>query len=442
MNETTVTSQDYQLARDDYRAWATVAANSFGGPAGQIAAMHDEIVERRGWVGESSFLHALNYCMLLPGPEAQQLATYLGWLRKGVRGGLLAGGLFILPGFVSVLALSILYAQWGEVGWIEGLFRGIGPAVIAIVAHAVLRIGRRTIKNPTMVGVAVGAFVSIFFYQLPFPMIVLLAGVIGAIGARFVPQTFVTMDRHTKEPGQSAPVSLRRTVRVLILGVALWLLPVAIIAVSTGTDSVWTDIGVFFFQAAVVTFGGAYAVLAYMAQEAVDVYGWLQPGEMVDGLALAETTPGPLIQVTQFVGFLGGHRNSGTLPPLVGGVLGAVLTTWVTFVPSFLWILAGAPHVERLKNRPTLTSGLSTITAAVVGVVLNLGVWFGLYTLFSVVEVREVIGARVLVPDLSSADLFGVAIALASGWAIFRWKAKILHVVGGAAVVGLISGLV
>ena len=287
-----------------------------------------------------------------------------------------------------------------------------------------------------------GAFVSIFFYQLPFPMIVLLAGVIGAIGARFVPQTFVTMDRHTKEPGQSAPVSLRRTVRVLILGVALWLLPVAIIAVSTGTDSVWTAIGVFFSQAAVVTFGGAYAVLAYMAQEAVDVYGWLQPGEMVDGLALAETTPGPLIQVTQFVGFLGGHRNSGTLPPLVGGVLGAVLTTWVTFVPSFLWILAGAPHVERLKNR-TDSHGRAVHHHRCRGRCGSQpGCVVRLYTLFSVVEVREVIGARVLVPDLSSADLFGVAIALASGWAIFRWKAKILHVVGGAAVVGLISGLV
>ena len=440
MTETTVTSQT--LDTEDIRAWGTVAANSFGGPAGQIAAMHDEIVERRGWVDEPSFLHALNYCMLLPGPEAQQLATYLGWFTKGVRGGLLAGGLFILPGFVSILILSVLYAEWGEVGWVAGIFRGIGPAVIAIVAHAVLRIGRRTI-NRTMLAIAVGSFVGIFFYQLPFPLIVAAAGLLGYVGARVRPATFVTITGHDSDTTAiTKRVSWIRTARTLVIGLVIWLGPVFAILAMTGADSVWSDIAVFFSQAAVVTFGGAYSVLAYMAQQAVDVYGWLQPGEMVDGLGLAETTPGPLVQVTQFVGFLGAYRNPGTLPPLIAASLGAVLTTWVTFVPSFLWIFVGAPYVERLKNRPALSGALSTITAAIVGVVLNLGVWFGIYTLFSVVDVTEFFWARLLAPDLGSIDWLGVAIAAGAAWALFRTKARILHVVVVAALVGLISGVI
>ena len=431
------------LDRGDFRAWASVAANSFGGPAGQIAVMHTEIVERRRWVREASFLHALNYCMLLPGPEAQQLATYLGWLRKGVRGGLLAGGLFVLPGFLSILILSLLYVQWGDVAWVEGVFRGIGPAVIAIVAHAVMRIGRRTVKNPAMFAIAVSAFVAIFFYELPFPLIVLAAGVIGALGASIRPATFVTLDRHGDEASRPvAPVRLARTARVLLIGLAVWLVPLGVIAAVTGSGSVWTDIGVFFAQAAVVTFGGAYSVLAYMAQQAVEVYGWLQPGEMIDGLALAETTPGPLVQVTQFVGFLGAHRNPGTLPPLLAGTLGALLTTWVTFAPSFLWILAGAPHVERLKDRPRLSGALSTITAAIVGVILNLGVWFGIFALFAEVEVRDWLGARLLVPDPVSVDLLGLAIVAGAAYALFRFRVRTLHVVAGAALVGLIAAIV
>ena len=428
------------LDRDDWSAWGTVAANSFGGPAGQIAVMHDEIVERRGWVPEASFLHALNYCMFLPGPEAQQLATYLGWMRKGVRGGLLAGGLFVLPGFVSILVLSVLYARWGNVPWVEGVFRGVGPAVIAIVAHAVLRIGRRTIKNGVMFGVAVAAFVAIFFMELPFPLVVLVAGLFGFAGARVAPEIFLTLQRHEvdADDGDGAPVSWLRTARTVVIGLALWLGPVAVIAAMTG-DSVWTDIGVFFSQAAVVTFGGAYSVLAYMAQQAVEVYGWLQPGEMVDGLGLAETTPGPLVQVTQFVGFLGAYRAPGTLSPMMAGLLGAVLTTWVTFVPSFLWILAGAPHVERLKNRPSLTGALSTITAAIVGVILNLGVWFGIYTLFADVDERTFAGARLLVPDVSTIDPLGVLIAVGAGYALFVRNARILPVVLASAAVGLLA---
>ena len=431
------------LDHDDYRAWSTVAANSFGGPAGQIAAMHDEIVERRSWVSESSFLHALNYCMLLPGPEAQQLATYLGWLRKGLRGGLLAGGLFILPGFVSILLLSIVYAEWGDVGWVEGIFRGIGPAVIAIVAHAVLRIGKRTIKNRAMLAIAIGAFIGIFFYQVAFPIMVLLAGVIGFIGAKRRPDTFVTITGHDLEGSETAPkVGWKRNVRTILIGLVLWFGPVIAIIATTGGDSSWSEIAVFFSQAAIVTFGGAYSVLAYMAQQAVDVYGWLEPGEMVDGLGLAEATPGPLVQVTQFVGFMGAYRNPGTLSPLTAATLGALLTTWVTFVPSFLWIFAGAPHVERLKNRPTLSGALSTITSAIVGVILNLGVWFGIYTVFSSVEERSWLGARLLVPDLATIDWLGVVIVIAASWALFRLNVRILTVVAGAAVVGLISGVI
>ncbi len=430
------------LDRDDLRAWTTVAINSFGGPAGQIAAMHDEIVERRQWVSESSFLHALNYCMLLPGPEAQQLATYLGWLRKGVRGGLLAGGLFVLPGFVSILILSVLYARWGDVGWVEGLFAGIGPAVIAVVAHAVVRLSGRTIKNGTMVLVAILAFVGIFFYQLPFPLIVLTAGLLGLAGARVRPEVFITISGHAVETHTDGrPPSTGRTLLKLGFGLALWFGPVAVVALVTGTGSVWTDVGVFFSQAAVVTFGGAYSVLAYLAQQAVEVFGWLRPGEMLDGLGMAETTPGPLIQVVQFVGFFATYRNPGSISPLVAGVLGAVLTTWVTFVPSFLWILVGAPYVERLKQQRALSGALSTITAAIVGVVLNLGVWFGMFTLFETVDERSWLGARLLVPAWDGVNWFGLMIAFASAYLLFRREARILTVVTAAGVLGIVYGL-
>jgi len=424
------------------RAWTTVAINSFGGPAGQIAAMHDEVVERRGWVEETSFLHALNFCMLLPGPEAQQLATYLGWMTKGFRGGLLAGGLFIVPGFISILLLSILYAEWGDVAWVEGLFYGIAPAVIVIVAHAVARIGGRTLKNATMAAVAAAAFIALFFYGLPFPLIVLGAGLLGFFGARMWPDTFVEIRSHDVAATDPASIRWTRTALTIAVGLALWLVPVLVIVLVTGADSVWSDIATFFSQAAVVTFGGAYSVLAYMAQQAVEVYGWLQPGEMVDGLGLAETTPGPLIQVTQFVGFLGAHRNPGGLSPLTAGTLGALLTVWVTFVPSFLFILAGAPYVERLRNRPSLSGALSTITAAVVGVVLNLGAWFAIYVLFEEVAVRERLGARLLVPTMATIDWLAVAIAVAAALALFRWNARIIHVVGSAALLGLAIGLI
>jgi chromate transporter len=285
--------------------------------------------------------------------------------------------------------------------------------------------------------------VAIFFYELPFPLIVLAAGLIGFVGARARPDVFVTVKGHDASASSAAPpVGALRTVRTLAIGLGLWLGPVFVIMAITGAGSVWSDIATFFSKAAVVTFGGAYSVLAYMAQQAVDVYRWLQPGEMVDGLGLAETTPGPLIQVTQFVGFLGAHRNPGTLPPFLAGTLGAILTTWVTFVPSFLWILAGAPHVERLKDRTSLSGALSTITAAVVGVILNLGIWFGIYTLFSEVAEQQRLGARILVPALSSGDWLGVVIALGAAWALFRWNARILYVIAAAGLIGLLAGVI
>ncbi|MGI9607892.1 MAG: chromate efflux transporter [Acidimicrobiales bacterium] len=440
--------------RDWIAAWATVAANSFGGPAGQIAVMHDEIVVRRRWVGERRFLHALNYCMLLPGPEAQQLATYLGWLIRGPAGGLFAGSLFILPGFVSIMALSILFAAYGDLTWVNGLFFGISAAVIAVVANAVLRIGKRVIKNPAMFGIAASAFVGIFVFELSFPLIVAIAVVIGLIGGRARPDTFnliqghderdVTDDADVLIGDQAVSVgrpSWGRALRVLGVGLGLWFGPVLVLLVGLGRGSVFVDVAWFFSTAAVLTFGGAYSVLAYISQEAVNTFGWLEPGEMISGLGMAETTPGPLIQVVQFVGFMGPYREPGSLSPIQAGISGAVIATWVTFIPSFLWIFLGAPFIEHLRGRASLTSALSTVTAAVVGVVLNLAIWFGLFTLFDTVRERRGFGALFYQPELSSLDWAAAAIAAAAAVAIFRYNVATLRVVGAAAVVGVVYQL-
>lgn len=441
-----------------------MAANSFGGPAGQIAVMHDEIVVNRRWVGERRFLHALNYCMLLPGPEAQQLATYLGWLLRGPVGGLFAGTLFILPGFVSIMALSILFAVYGDVDWVAGLFFGISAAVIAVVANAVLRIGRRVIKNTPMLLIALAAFLGIFVFELPFPLIVAVAAAVGAIGGRRRPDVFNLIQGHGesgREGGAEAvesdegrpPLvadqdiklgrpSWRRALGVLAVGLALWFGPILILAAAAGRSSVFVDVAWFFSTAAVLTFGGAYSVLAYIAQESVNTFGWLNPGEMISGLGMAETTPGPLIQVVQFVGFMGPYRNPGALGALEAGVAGAVIATWVTFVPSFLWIFLGAPFIEYLRGNPALTSALSTITAAVVGVVLNLAIWFALFTLFDAVHEHRRFGMLLYRPELGSISWAGVAIALAAGVAIFRFKVPTLRVVTAAATAGIVYQLV
>ena len=384
------------------RVWARIAALSFGGPAGQIAVMHRILVEEKRWIGDERFLHALNYCMLLPGPEAQQLATYIGWLLHKTKGGLVAGALFVLPGFLAILGLSFVYVLLGRVPVVEGLFFGLKAAVLAIVLQAVVRVGSRALRNGTKWALAAASFVAIFAFDVPFPVIVLTAGLIGFFAARAGVAAFAGGEGHANSGthvadrdtllGDDLPDHARPdwgwSLRISAAFLLLWLGPVAALLVALGPDDTFSRIAVFFSQMAVVTFGGAYAVLAYVAQQAVETYGWLTAGEMLDGLGMAETTPGPLIMVTQFVGFLGAYRDAGALNPLAAATLGAVLTTWVTFLPCFLWIFLGAPFIERLRGNKALTGALSGITAAVVGVIANLGAWFALHALFG--EVREV----------------------------------------------------
>ena len=437
--------------------WARIAALSFGGPAGQIAVMHRVLVEERRWISENRFLHALNFCTLLPGPEAQQLATYVGWLMHGTRGGLLAGGLFVLPGVVAIMALSWVYALYGNVGLVAGLFFGLKAAVLAIVLQAVIRIGKRALKGPVMVGLAAVAFVAIFFLDVPFPLIVLAAGVIGYLGGRAGLPQFKAgghgaggkvvegpflLDDH-ELPRERAAAG--HTLRMLLVWGAIWLLPVAAILVAFGSNNVFSQVAVFFSKMAMVTFGGAYAVLSYVAQQAVEHYGWLRPGEMLDGLGMAETTPGPLIMVTQFVGFLAAYRAPGALPPLLAGTLGGLLTTWVTFAPCFLWIFVGAPYVERLRGNRALAGALSAITAAVVGVILNLAVWFALHTVFAETRPFAAGPIRFDVPVLGSLNPWALALAAAAVLAVFRFKVGMVWTLAGCAAAGValhLAGLV
>jgi chromate transporter len=436
--------------REALPVWARIAALSFGGPAGQIAVMHRILVEERRWISENRFLHALNFCTLLPGPEAQQLATYVGWLMHGVRGGLLAGGLFVLPGLVAIMALSWIYALYGQAGLVAGLFFGLKAAVLAIVAQAVLRIGRRALRSRVMVALAAAAFVAIFVLDVPFPLIIVAAGVIGYLGGRAGRPEFRAGGGHGSGAAvASGPFLLGddalpqeratpgATLRSAALWAALWLIPVAALLLVLGPDDVFGRIAVFFSKMAMVTFGGAYAVLAYVAQQAVEHYGWLKPGEMLDGLGMAETTPGPLIMVTQFVGFMAAFRAPGALPPLLAGTLGGLLTTWVTFTPCFLWIFVGAPYVERLRGNAALSGALSAITAAVVGVILNLAVWFALHTVFR--EVRPVTAGplRLDVPVLASVDPFALVLALAAIVAVFRFGAGMVPTLAACAAAGM-----
>ncbi|MEP9390149.1 chromate efflux transporter [Mesorhizobium sp. KR9-304] len=440
------------------RVWVRIAALSFGGPAGQIAVMHRILVEEKRWIGENRFLHALNYCMLLPGPEAQQLAVYIGWLLHKTKGGLVAGTLFILPGFLSILALSYVYVLFGNVPLVEGLFFGLKAAVLAIVLHAVQRIGKRALKNNVMLAIAAASFVAIFFLGAPFPFIIFAAGIIGYLGGRAGLPAFkvgggghgagsgVALSDADSALSDGVPAHARPNVgwslRVSAVFLALWLVPVVVLVTLLGWDNVFSRIALFFSQMAVVTFGGAYAVLAYVAQQAVETYGWLQPGEMLDGLGMAETTPGPLIMVVQFVGFLGAYRDAGGLDPLLAATLGAILTTWVTFVPCFLWIFLGAPFVERLRGNAALSGALSAITAAVVGVILNLAIWFALHVLFRTVVEKPVLGLTLDLPVLASADWAAIALTVAAMLALFRFGAPIGWVLAGAAAGGLLLRLV
>lgn len=406
------------------RVWWRIGLTSFGGPAGQIALMHKVLVEEKRWISEGRFLHALNYCMLLPGPEAQQLATYVGWLLHGVRGGLVAGTLFILPGFLIILMLSTLYALYAATPWLAALFFGLKAAVLAVVVEAVFRVGKRALKNDVMRGLALASFVLIFAFDAPFPLIVLGAGVIGYIGARIAPETFKAGGHGEGEADRAALAqpSIMRAAKVVALGFGVWAAPVLVLGFALGWHSVFTLIAAFFSKMAVVTFGGAYAVLSYVAQQAVEHYHWLKPGEMLDGLALAETTPGPLILVLTYVGFLAGFRDPGVLSPLAAGVLGAVLTTWVTFVPCFLWIFLGAPYVERLAANKALSGALSAVTAAVVGVILNLALWFALHVLFANVGTWQAGPLSLPLPRLNSLDPLAAVLSLVAMVALFWFK--------------------
>ncbi|MBC7077193.1 MAG: chromate efflux transporter [Synergistales bacterium] len=443
--------------REAVMVWLRVAMLSFGGPAGQIAVMHRILVEEKKWVGERRFLHALNYCMMLPGPEAQQLAIYIGWLMHRTKGGLVAGSLFVLPGFIAILALSYLYAALGNVGLVEGLFFGLKAAVLAVVLNAVVRIGKRALKNRIMLGLAAAAFVAIFFFDIAFPLIILSAALLGYWGGKRGVTAFQVGGGHGdgSDQGLSDRDSLlgeglpaharpnrRWSLRISATFLLLWLTPVVVLLITLGGENVFSQIATFFSKMAVVTFGGAYAVLGYVTQEAVQNYGWLAPGEMLDGLGMAETTPGPLIQVVQFVGFMGAFREASGLDPMVAATLAAVLTTWVTFVPCFLWIFLGAPYVERLRDNRALSAALSAITAAVVGVILNLAIWFGLHVIFAEVEERHALGARLLIPNLASVDLLALLFAAGAMVAIFHFKVGMLKVLGSCALLGVLASLV
>jgi chromate transporter len=439
--------------REAFWTWMRVAALSFGGPAGQIAVMHRILVEEKRWVSEERFLHALNYCMLLPGPEAQQLATYIGWLMHRTLGGIMAGGLFVLPGVIAIMALSYVYAAWGNVPIVVALFFGLKAAVLAVVVEAVVRIGKRALKNRALIGLAVAAFIGIFFLNVPFPVIIFGAALIGFVGGAMGIAAFQGGGGHGpsktdgSEPvvdsllGDQLPEHARPTVaralKVSAVWLVLWLVPVAGLLWAFGSANVFSQIAVFFSKMAMVTFGGAYAVLAYVAQQAVEHYGWLKPGEMLDGLGMAETTPGPLIMVLQFVGFMAAFRDPGGLSPMLAGTLGGLLATWVTFTPCFLWIFLGAPFIEKLRGNKALSAALSAITAAVVGVILNLAVWFAIHTVFRETTPIRAFPLSFDAPVFSSVDIWALVLSVAAAVAIFRFKVGMIQTLAASCAAGI-----
>ena len=436
--------------REALRFWLKLGFISFGGPAGQIALMQQELVERKKWIGQQRFLHALNFCMLLPGPEAQQLAIYCGWLLHRTWGGIVAGVLFVLPSALLLWGLSVVYVFYGHIGWLAAVFHGLKPAVVAIVVAAALRIGKKSLHNAPLWAISITAFTLVFFLKTPFPLIVVGALLVGWGGARLAPEVFAPAGGGLwGRAGASSPADLtervteqaviadaagncgvlptmRRAVRVVTVCVVLWFAPVGVIGVLLGWHSVWVNQAVFFSKAAMVTFGGAYAVLPYVAQHAVETHGWLAAPQMLDGLAFAETTPGPLIMVLQFVGFLGGWNQPGALSPLASASLGAAITTWVTFVPCFLWIFLGAPHIEQLRGNNQLAGALSAVTASVTGVILNLAVWFGW---------------QVLVPGGSwvSVDWLAVGLVVGAFVALHRFRVNVVAVIAASGLIGLLA---
>jgi len=417
-----------------FRFWLKLGFISFGGPTGQIAIMQTELVEKKKWISQSRFLHALNFCMLLPGPEAQQLAIYIGWLLHKTWGGIVAGAFFVIPSIFILWGLSFVYAAFGNIPWIAAIFYGLKPAVTAIVLTAVIRIGRKALKNEVMWTLAALAFIAIYFFKIPFPAIILGAGVIGFVGGLLWKSKFENASKENptsatsvisdeqESPAHARP-NLSRAFWVTIVWLTLWLTPTVIVGAVRGWDSTLFKEGLFFSKAAVITFGGAYAVLPYVTQEALFHYGWLKPGQMMDGLGLAETTPGPLIMVLQFVGFMGAWQHPAGLSPLVAASSGALITTWATFTPCFLWIFLGGPYIEQLRGNAKLTSALSAITAAIVGVVLNLAVWFALHVFF---------------PATGAMDWFAILLCIAAVVAMMRYKVDIIPVVIGAGILGLL----
>lgn len=448
--------------REAFWVWARIAALSFGGPAGQIAVMYRILVEEKRWISETRFLYALNYCMLLPGPEAQQLVIYIGWMLHRIRGGLVAGILFIVPGYVSLMVLSWLYAGYGDIGIVQALFFGLKAAVLAVVLEAVVKVGKRALKNRTMIAVAGLSFIGIFFFAVPFPLIIATAAVIGIVGNAVglvektadVQVSRISGDHEGSAKRDEGPAaidaafadhipehvrpSLRRAIKVSAVCLTVWLGPLIVLMLTLGPANVFTGIATFFTKMAVVTFGGAYAVLAYVAQEVVQTYHWLKPGEMLSGLGMAETTPGPLISVVQFVGFMAAFRHPGPLDPMLAGALGGTLAKWMTFAPCFLWVFLGGPYIEALRGNRALNSALSSITAAVVGVILNLAIWFALHTLFGQVDVKHAFGMVLEIPLLVTLNITALILAVIALLALFRFKVGMIPTLLGCSVIGVI----
>ena len=440
---------------DAFKVWLKISLLSFGGPAGQISIMHKFLVEQKQWISDKRFLHALNYCMLLPGPEAQQLATYIGWLLHRTFGGLIAGLLFIIPGVIIILILSILYAEFQELKLINALFFGLKAAVLAVVIEAIIKIGKRALKSKAMYAIAFGTFIGIFFLTIPFPILIIIAAIIGVIGeiikrksdfnvnnisVQIVPDknTAIIDKKLNNKVLAHTESSFRQSVKVAIIWLIIWLGPIFVMILALGTTNVFVQEGLFFSKIAVVTFGGAYAVLAYVAQQAVYNYQWLSPGEMLNGLGMAETTPGPLIMIVQFVGFMGAYRNPGQLDPITAGILGSMITTWVTFAPCFLWIFLGGPYIEKLRNNKLLASALSAITAAVVGVILNLAVWFSLHVIFKTVNEVFIGFIHVWVPVWGTIEYASLAIAVGALISSLLLKIGMIPTLLISAVIGVL----
>lgn len=415
------------------KLWTKIGFLSFGGPAGQIALMHRELVEKRDWLSEQQFLNALNFCMLLPGPEAMQLATYAGWKSHGEKGGLIAGLLFVIPGALIILALSLVYAIYGKVPLVEAAFLGIKAAVLAIVLEALIKVSKRASKIPNFLWIAAAAFIALFFFSVPFPIVIVVAALIGLVQSKLYPNIESTQTISA----ESYSISWQQTAMTILKWLVIWLAPLGLLIAFSGPDDLMVSIGLFFSKLAVVTFGGAYAVLAYMSQQAVENFGWLSAAQMVDGLGLAETTPGPLILVNQFVGFHAGLSNG-----FGGAIAASLIVLWVTFVPCFLWIFAGAPYIEKLGSMPRVSSALGAITAAVVGVIANLSVWFALHVLFGNVTQKAIGFANFALPEWSSINIIALVLAMLAGILLLRLHWGLFKVLGLCAALGVTASFV